>query len=591
MNLDQILILGILVVMLVLFAMNRIRFELVALLALVVSVLLGLVPKENAFNGFSNGAVVTVAGVLVMSRALEETGFVEIIADRIGKYGSSVKLQIALLVVGVTLFSAFMNNIGALALFMPVAIGLARKNGYSPSLSLMPLAFGSLFGGMITLIGTPPNIIISNFRKAEVGEPFGMFDFAPVGLAVSIASILIIVFVALRLIPERKSKGTVDEVFRIKDYTSSIVVTEESLLNGLRLKDLDRTLLKDLTVVGYVREGQGLVEPNLYRFMKPKDRLIVESTADSLGLFLKATNSVLSDHKEIESSDLENEDFGLFEASVLPNSAFLWKTAKDLDLRRKYHVNLLAISRQGERLKNAPNRVPFQAGDVLLIQGTEGLVREMLNDLGGLPLAARDLRLHSSGKTMLCLSIFVAALFVVALGILGSEIVFTLAAVLMVLVGVIKPSSALHAIDLPTLFLLGALIPVSQALETTGTAKLIASELVKLQGIIPPWGVLMVLMTMSMLLTNIINNAAAAMLLAPIAIGLATASGHSIDPYLMTVCIGSSAAFMTPIGHASCTVIMGPGGYKFSDYWKPGLVVSVVTLLVSIPVILFVFPL
>lgn len=592
MTTEQILIFSLLAIMLFFFAQNKVRFEIVALSTLMIAVLLKLVPAGKAFTGFGHNAVITVAAVLVLSQSLIDSGFVEIIVHYVTKFGKSRLSQMAILMSGVALFSSVMNNIGALALFMPVGIRLARKNNYSPSFILMPLAFASLLGGMITLIGSPPNIILSSFREQVTGQGFSMFTFAPIGLSLTIGGILLVLIGGWRLVPHRQGNISRDDLFRIKEYTTVVKVTPESLLAGKKLSELDSSLFEEVNIVGHIREGMKTSVINPYRIINVGDKLILECAAESIADFLKKTKVKLSDSKQIaSSSELSGEGMVLAEMAITPSSNFIGQTAKSLDLRSRFHVNLLAVARAGERLAESPNRIFMRAGDVLLLQGTPASISEVISELGALPLAERNISFKQNQRTLLSFGLFAGALLIVAMEWLPSDVTFVSAAILMVLTKVISIKSALAAIDLPIIFLLGALIPVAGALESTGAAEWVANQLIRATGGLPAWGVLLVLLVITMILTNIINNAAAALLLAPIAVGLAALNGHSVDPYLMSVFVGATSAYMTPIGHASCTVVMGPGGYKFTDYWKLGLPLSILTCLIGIPVILAFFPL
>lgn len=590
MTLDQGLIFALLAVMLFFFAQNKIRFEIVALSTLMIAVLLGLVPRDQAFTGFGHNAVVTVAAVLVMSQALIDSGFVEIIAHYVSRFGKTQHAQLGILMLGVALFSSIMNNIGALALFMPVGIQMARQNNYSPSYILMPLAFASLFGGMITLIGSPPNIIISEFRREITGEAFAMFQFAPIGLSITIGGILMILAFGWRLIPVRKGQISRDDLFSIKEYTTVVRVNPESVMANKTIREVDPEILRRINIISHVRPGLSNSALNPYRIISPGDKLILACSAEALAEFLKKSKTELSGSKQISTEDMRGDGMTITEIAIPPSSGFINHTAKSLDLRSRFHINLLAIARQGERLGASPNRIRIRAGDVLLIQGTMASIQELINDLDALPLAERKIDLKQNQRTILAFGIFALALLVVALEIMPADVTFVIAAILMVLTRVTSIQSAMHAIDLPIIFLLGALIPVSQALETTGAANLLAELLMGVTGSLPTWGILALLLSLTLILTNIINNAAAALLLAPVAVGLANIMGHSIDPYLLSVFVGATSAYLTPIGHASCTVVMGPGGYRFSDYWKLGLPLSILTVLIAIPVILALYP-
>lgn len=590
MTFEQIMILVVLGVMLVSFALGKLRFEVTAMLGLVASVLLGLVPAGDAFNGFGHNAVITVIGILIIGQGLFESGFVERLVEIITKYGKSKLSRNAILFFGVALFSSMMNNIGALALFMPVAIKMSRQDKESPSNVLMPLAFSSLLGGMITLIGSPPNIIISTVRQDYTGKGFAMFDFAPLGLSLTVIVVLFILFFGKHFIPNRTSKVTTEDLFNIRDYTTVVKVTPESLLVNKRIVDLPQELFHDLNIVGFVRKEEKYDRITPYMIIHGEDRLIIEADMEKLGVFMKKTGVSLATTKHPSLSEMTSEDSAINEVVVNKNSSFVGKTAKTMNLRSVYGVNLIAVSREGERLTNSPNRILLQGGDVLLLQGPKARIQEVINDTGVLPLVSRKVNLSMNRRSGLAISIFAIAIALVTFNVLPATISFSLGALMMVMTGILTPETAYQAIDLPIVLLLGALIPISEALETTGTALIIAEKLTGLALVLPSWGTLLLLLVITMILTNIINNAAAALLLAPIAIGIAQSLGHSIDPYLMSVFVGAASAYLTPIGHASCTVVMGPGGYRFGDYWKLGLPVSLLTCFIAIPVIMIFFP-
>jgi len=589
---DQVIVFATLALALGLFVWGRWRYDLVALFVLLIITIAGLVPAGEAFAGFGHPAVITVAAVLVVSRALFNSGMVDYIVRLMSGVGENPIIQLAVLVTAVTVFSGFMNNIGALALFMPVAIRMARKNSISPSLFLMPLAFGSLLGGLITQVGTPPNIIISIFRAdTVVGEPFRMFDFTPVGAGIALAGLLFIILIGWRLLPERKGQLSPEKLFEIDDYITEVHVPEKSALDGKRLKDLEEATDGDVVVVGHERNGQKFPAPSPYRTFKADDNLVVKADAEDLQELLDATGLELTGSKSGGEEALSSDHIKVIEATVTRNSLLEGRTARSLHLRTRYGVNLLGLAREGGRLKTSPDNVAFRVGDVLLLQGPEETMEEVLPSLGLLPLVERGLRVGQPRRIIFSLGIFGAALVLAAVGILPIQIAFTGAALLMVLAGFLSLKEIYDSIDWPVIILLGAMLPVSQAFETTGSAQLIAGGILSLSGEAAPWITLTVVMVGTMFLSDLVNNAAAAVLMAPVAISIAGAMGASADPFLMSVAVGASCAFLTPIGHQSNTLVMGPGGYRFGDYWRMGLPLEIIIVLVGIPLITMVWPL
>ena len=592
MPVEQIIVFSTLGLVLILFIWGRWRYDLVALFALLVVTISGLVSPEEAFLGFGHPAVITVAAVLIVSRALFNSGMVDYIVGMLAKAGTNPRVQLVLLVLAVTICSGFMNNIGALALFMPVAIKMARKGGYSPAMLLMPLAFGSLLGGLITQVGTPPNIIISIFRAdTAAGAPFRMFDFLPVGAGVALAGVLFIVLIGWRLIPVRKGRLSSEELFDIENYITELLVPKKSELTGKRLRDLEQATEGDIVVVGHTRGGQRYSAPSPYRTFKAGDQLTIRANAEDLQELISATGLKLDESGKLDREKLSSEEIILLEATVTKNSILEGRTARSLNLRSRYGVNLIGLARQGGRLRKSPDTVAFRVGDVLLLQGPGDTLYEVMPDLGLLPLVERGLRVGKPRRIILSLSIFIAALILAAVGVISIQIAFTAAALVMVLVGLISLREIYESIDWPVIVLLGAMIPVSIALETSGGAHLVADYVLVLSGSAAAWVTLTVILVGTMFLSDLVNNAAAAVLMAPIAINVADGIGASADPFLMAVAIGASCAFLTPIGHQSNTLVMGPGGYKFGDYWRMGLPLELIIVIVAIPLLMFFWPL
>ncbi len=592
MQTDQMVVFATLALVLILFIWGRWRYDLVAIFALLVVSVTGLVPAGEAFSGFGHPAVITVAAVLVVSRALFNSGMVDYIVRLMSSVGENPITQLAALVIAVTICSGFMNNIGALALFMPVAIRMARKNEVSPSLFLMPLAFGSLLGGLITQVGTPPNIIISVFRAdTAAGFPFRMFDFAPVGAGIALAGVLFIIFVGWRLIPKRRGQLSREELFEIDDYITRVEVPKKSSLTGKRMRDLEDATDGDVIVVGHIRGDQKFAAPSPYRTFQEGDSLVIKANAEDLQELLSTTGLRLAESGKNGEEALSSDEVTVMEATITRGSVMEGRTARSLNLRSSYGVNMIGLARQGGRLRSSPDNVSFKVGDVLLLQGSTEVLYEVLPSLGLLPLVERGLRVGQPRRIIMGIAVFAAALVLAATGTLPIQIAFVGAAFLMVVVGLISLREIYESIDWPIIILLGAMIPVSQALETTGAARLIAESILVFSGSAAPWITLTVVLVGTMFLSDLVNNAAAAVLMAPVSISIAAGMGASADPFLMSVAVGASCAFLTPIGHQSNTLVMGPGGYKFSDYWRMGLPLEIIIVLVGVPLIMYFWPL
>ncbi len=612
---EQLIVFGVLAATLVLFVWNRWRYDLVALAALLACALTGVVPAEEVFAGLGHPAVISVAAVLVLSRGLLNAGVVDSVARRLMQVGERPWAHVAALTGIVALSSGFMNNVGALALFMPVAIWMSRQSGRSPSYLLMPLAFGSLLGGTLTLIGTPPNLIIAGYR-AEAGEaPFGMFAFLPVGAAVTVAGVLFIALLGWRLVPRRQEQEGNGDLFEISAYLTEVRVPEGCKYAGRTLHALIGAVQDeaDVQVIALIRGDERQRMPSTYEVLRESDILLVEADSDSLKALLDVTGVELAadveeqenkahDEQEAAEQAVEQEkaekdhksrhgELTLAEAIVSPGSMLVGTSASGLDLRERHGVNVLAVARQGQRLRQRLGEIRFAAGDILLLQAREDALQSSLNSLGCLPLASRGLSITTPRNVMLASAIFAITLASIAFGLLPAATALVTGALVMILVGLIPLGRIYESIDMPVIVLVAAMLPVGQALETTGGSQLIADALLELGQSLPAAATLALLMVAVMLISNVVNNAAAAVLAAPVAISLARGMDASVDPFLMAVAIGASCAFLTPIGHQSNTLVMAPGGYRFGDYWRLGLPLSILVVLCAVPAILWIWPL
>jgi di/tricarboxylate transporter len=576
---------------LALFIWGRLRHDFVALISMFALVIAGIITPNDAFAGFGHPAVITVAAVLIIGKALEYSGLIDVLGKYVAKVGNNVTLQIFTLSALVAVASAFMNNVGALAIIMPVAIHLAKKSGNSPSLLLMPIAFASLFGGMTTLIGTPPNIIIATFRAEQVGEPFGMFSFAPVGIGVTVIGIIFISLIGWRLIPKRAASKSELESFRIQDYITEVRVINDSVACDRSVGELMEITKADVQILGLVRKNKRIHAPSDDEVILVDDIIILESDTAALKTFVEDTGVELVGGKSLRKDAIGSKNIAINEAIVMADSPLIGQTTSGIRMRNRYGVNLLAVARREEKIHRRLDKVIFRTGDVIMLQGKDNLMNDAIITMGCLPLARSGLRIGFEKRIVLSLSIFATSIVMVIAGILPVHIAFPMAAIAMILSGVLPIKHMYTSIDWPVIILLGAMLPVGEALESSGGALIIAKQILAMGASQPIWLMITVILVVTMFLSDLINNAATVVLMAPIAVGVAKGIGVSSDPFLMAVAIGASCAFLTPIGHQSNTLVMGPGGYKFGDYWRMGLPLEIIITVIGVPLIMYFWPL
>lgn len=588
---DEVIVFAVLGLSLLFFIWGKIRYDLVALMALLSLTILGLTPFDEAFSGFAHPAVITVAAVLIVSKSLENSGIVHVIVRLMDQVGKNISLQIAAMAGIVALASGFMNNIGALALFMPVAIQISRKNEISPSLVLMPIAFASLLGGLTTLIGTPPNIIIATFRTQTGNAPFGMFDFAPAGVGITLVGVLFVALIGWRMIPRRKSHGQGVALFKIENYITEVKIDPDSDLTGKNIRQLLLGNEENMKVLAIVRDKERIHAPGPYLFLKENDILILESNTENLDEFISNHNLKLVGHEDFSNFVEDDSEITITEGIIQENSPLEGQTAANIHMRSRYDVNLLALSRGDRTLINRIDHEIFRPGDILLLQLRSSQMSDILHEMKCLPLAQRSLGLGKPNRSLLALGIFISSIFMVVAGWLPVQIAFTLAALLMVFTKILPIKDFYTSIDWPVIVLLGAMIPVGTAFETSGAAASVTELMLIYSDSLPAWTMLIVLMITTMLLSAVINNAATVVLMAPIGLQIAQSMGVSPDPFLMSIAVGASSSFLTPIGHQSNTLVLGPGGYRFGDYWKPGLPLTLLVVAVGVPLIVWFWPL
>jgi di/tricarboxylate transporter len=585
------LVLIILIVTLILFAIDKWRYDIIALFALLAVTVIGVIPFESAFLGFGHPAVITIAAVLIISRGLINSGFVDILAKHSSRIGDKPIIQIMMLTSLATILSTFMNNIGALAILMPVGIRMAEKHEMSPSFILMPLAFGSILGGLVTLIGTPPNIIIAIFRGESNGSSFSMFDFAPVGIGIALAGFLFLSLIGWKLIPERidASDGSLSLA---NIFVTEITIPEDSKMVGKRIYDLNKEAEADVAVIALIRQEERFSAPSSRRKLRAGDNLVVRGESDELKILIDNAGLKLVGKSYAENQEfLESNEIIIIEVVITTNSLMEGKTADRLDLHANYGVNLLAIARQGRRLRARLGSIRLRVGDVLLLQLPTDKMSETLSALGCLSLAEREISLGQPRQIVLAIGIFAITLALTLLNILPVQISFMLAAVAMVVTGVISLSDAYKSINWPIIVLIGAMIPFGEALQVTGATQWIADVILEVGGSMHPVISLFIILVVSLLLSSVLNAAALAIIMAPVAINVALGVGVSIDPFLMAVAIGVSCDFITPVGNHTCAIVMGPGGYTFKDYLRVGIPLSLIVIAVAIPLLLLFWPL
>ena len=583
---EQAAILIVLAGTLAVFVWDRWRYDVVAITSLMVCILLGLIGPEAAFAGFSNPAVITVAAVLVISRALARSGAIDALAGKLIGASSARFAHLASFSVLGALLSGFMNNVGALALLMPVALSTARRHGYSPGLLLMPLSFATLLGGMMTLIGTPPNLLISAFRAEATGERFLLFDFAPTGLALSAAGIAYLLLIGWRFLPAQRQFAQHAAAFEVADYVTEARVLPASSLIGV---DVGRfTTSNGVDVLGVVREGRRVFGRLRQVVLQANDILLLQADTATLERIIEENGLELVERGSREPRP-DSAELSLIEAVVLPDAVVQGSSPSSLDLRRRYGINLVAAARQGRRFEGRLRDATLSTGDVLLLEGEPSQLRMAIAELGCLPLADRKLT-FAPRRIALPIALFALGIAAAASGVLPAAAAFTGVVVAMVLTGVIRPPQVYESIDWPVIVLLGAMIPVGDALQDTGAAQLIAGSILIISGEVGPLVVLGAVLLMTMAITPVLNNAATVVIMAPIVISIAARMGVSPDPFLIAVAIGASSDFLTPFGHHNNTIILGPGGYRFGDFWRVGLGLEIVVIAVSLLVIPLAWP-
>ncbi|WP_394648736.1 SLC13 family permease [uncultured Sphingomonas sp.] len=590
MTTPQILSIVTLIGMMALFIWGRFRYDVVAIIALLASLTLGIVTPGEAFKGFSDDIVIIVGSALVLSAAVQRSGVVERVLRKVARRVRRVRGQLLVLTGSVGVASALVKNIGALAMLMPAAIQMAKKNDASPSVYLMPMSFASLLGGLMTLVGTSPNIIVSRSREQMLGEPFGMFDYTPVGLGLLVIGLLYL-SVAYRLIPaDRRAAPSMAEALDITGYVTEVLVPEGSPAVGETVAAFLDRHEHEVTITRMVRAGMRSY-PAADTELRADDTLILGGEPDALERVIAGDRLSLESEEREKRTDRGERELGVIEAVINLGSPLEGQTAGRLDLQARYGVNLIAISRRDERLSRRLGNIALRTGDVVVLQGTLDTLPEKLRELGCLPLAERELRLGTRGRGWLPVAVLGAAMFATAMGWVPVAVAFFAAAGVVVVTGLLPVRDAYNHIEWPILVMLGALIPVSDSLRTTGASDVIATWLAQTATVLPAWGAVALILAAAMAVTPFLNNAATVLVMAPIAAQFAGDLGYRPEAFLMATAVGAGCDFLTPIGHQCNTLVLGPGGYRFGDYARLGAPLSGLVLVLGTPLILFFWPL
>ncbi len=572
---------------------GKFRYDLVAFAALMAGVVLGVVPTKHAFDGFGHPATLVVALVLIVSAGLVRSGAVFLITRTLVDSSRKLGAHIALMGAIGGVLSAFMNNVAALALLMPVDIQTARKAGRQPGLSLMPLSFATILGGMVTLIGTPPNIIIATIREDALGEPFKMFDFAPVGGVTAIAGLLFVAFIGWRFIPQSNDAAEAgDPMADMAQYIAELTIPEESKHIGKRVRELYEVADKnDVAILGLVRDGKRRYGTAHATKLLAGDALVLEASPDALDEFRAALSLNFAEDKRQDLLHADGDGLQIIEVVVTEDARINGKTAQIIGLGWRQRTVLMGISRNGKRITKQVRKTEVHAGDILLLLVPQDRGNDITEWLGCLPLAERGLAVTNEKKVWLAIGMFAAAVAAASTGLIYLPVALGLVVIGFVLTKILPLADIYDHISWPVVVLLGSMIPLGSALETSGGTELIAGWLIDLTAGMAPWAILTILMIVTMSLSDVLNNTATTIVAAPIGIKMAQALDVNPDPFLMAVAVAASCAFLTPIGHKNNTLILGPGGYSFGDYWRMGLPLEILVVAVSIPAILVFWPL
>jgi di/tricarboxylate transporter len=591
---EHYLLLGLIGLTLVLFALEVARPDIVAMGVMLVLLLTGTVGFEEGFTGFSNPAVVTVIAMFILSSGLVRTGVADYLGRLIIRLGGGHPAMLTLVVmIAVGLLSAFMNNIGAVAILLPTMFVVAQKANYPATKLLIPLSFGSLLGGLTTLIGTPPNLLCSMALEQAGFNGFRMFDFLPTGAAVMITGAVYMAFAGRFLIPTRQETHSLTQQYHLEGYLTEVVVPEKSPLIGKSLAELDFPKELELTVLRLrrAREPARNFVPSADTVLEEGDRLVVEGNIERL---LKQKAGPLRIYAETKFDDaaLTGDDVQLAEVAIAPNAALLGNSINQGHLRRRYNVLVLALRRRGRAMRARFTSVPLAVGDVLLVQGSPAAVGEMARSPEFLVAKRLDHATRDAKRAPLALGIMILAVASAATGLLHISVAGWLGVLLMAVTGCVRVQDMYLQVEWRVIFLIACMMPLGLAMDDdhTGTARWLAEHVTRWTGDHGPRIVLASLFLIATVITSVMSNAAAAVLLSPIGVAIAVGLGYEPYPFLMAIAIGASTTFLTPIGHQANVLVYGVGNYRFVDFPRVGALLSLLIFIVTVILVPLVWP-
>lgn len=582
---------AILLLAMVMFVWGYWRYDVTAFVALFIAVLVGVVPFSRAFSGFSNSAVALVAAIMILSKAFSSSGFIHYLIHWFKFFSKNPILHASLFAVTGAFLAIFMSAIGALGILLPIALQTCIEHKRPPSLILLPMAFGSVFGELITLISSPASILISQYRQQVEGQPFNMFDFTPVGIVVAVTGLLFISLIGWRLLPPRGSSKKEEEYFQIPDYITEVKITKESPFVDSTIGEMGKNSHADFNVIAHVHNGSKHFSFSRHDILHENDILIVETDHENLGKLIDVGKLKLTSDKPLTSESLSSDEIKLVEAVVAPGSETIGQSAKMMHLRTQYAINLFAISRKGADFRKSLHEVRWQQGDVVLLQGNAESLQETIVGLGLVPLAERQIQIGIEKKDFLMITTYLGAVIFAAMNVFPAAITFVLAVILLTIWNVIPYRELYKSIDWSIIFLLGAMIPLGDALQSTGASTMITHGFISLTHHSSPVVALILIMALTMLVSNFMNYIVAAIVMAPISFQIAKAMSVNPDAFLIAIVVGAVCAFLTPIAHKANLVVFNPGRYKFYDYIRLGLPLEIMVIVVAVPMILYTWPL
>ncbi len=593
---DHQMILILLAVALILFALEILRPDIIGMCVMIILILTGTVNINEGFSGFSNPAVITVIAMFILSAGLERTG----VADILGKVmlkaaGTNPALLTMTIMATVGIMSAFMNNIGATVVLLTPIYAIRRQINYPPSKLLIPLSFGSLMGGLTTLIGTPPNLLVSMALEEHGFEGFKMFDFLPTGLAIMSVGILYMTFIGRHLIPNRKSTTDYTQTYNLEDYMTEVIIPPGSSIANVELQHAKTLQNINLILISIRRKENGeeiVITPNKNTVLKTGDRLLVEGNLEKLFKVIETKDLIIHIKTKINDDQLTGKDMRLAEVVPSPQSSILGQTIRQANIKYKYGVLALALKKRDKQLNYKYVDLPLEVGDVMLVQGTPARLNDIAKNSDFLVINHLEPKIRETSKAPFALASMAFAIIMAATGIMHISVAGIIGVILMVLSGSVRVNDIYKNVEWKVIFLIATMMPLGLAMddEHTGAATWIANQIINIAGSYGPYVVMGCLLLVVTLITEVMSNAAAAVLIAPIGISIAVAMNIQPHPFLMAIAVGASTTFLTPIGHQANVLVYGIGGYKFSDFARTGFLLNVLIFILAIYLIPIVWP-